>query len=207
LGFALLCGSLCGCATSGGLPSISTIGGTGEPEKPAKETAQPAPAASQQSSGLGGIWSNFSSVFSSDTQPAVQKAPEKPALDINEALRLVNEYRLAKGLRPLELDSRASAAAAIIAEDMAKHDHMSHVGPNGADMGKRLSMAGYSYHIAAENVGVGQATLNEIIEGWKKSPPHSRNMLLKEAKHLGIAYEYNPNTKYKNFWALVVAAP
>ncbi len=70
---------------------------------------------------------------------------------------------------------------------MAKHDHMSHVGPDGADMGKRLTMAGYHYRVAAENVGVGQKTLAEVVEGWKKSPPHSRNMLLADAKHMGIA--------------------
>lgn len=124
-----------------------------------------------------------------------------------DALRLVNDYRSSKGLAPLTLDSQASRAAEILAKDMAKHDHMSHVGPNGANVGKRLSLAGYSYRLAAENVGVGQKSLAEMIEGWKKSPPHSRNMLLAEAKHMGIAYEYKPDTKYKTFWTLVVAAP
>jgi uncharacterized protein YkwD len=84
---------------------------------------------------------------------------------------------------------------------------MSHFGPNGADVGKRLASAGYPYRLAAENVGVGQASLAEMIDGWKKSPPHSRNMLIADAKHLGIAYEYNPSSKYKSFWTLVIAAP
>jgi len=128
-------------------------------------------------------------------------------MDQNEALSLVNEYRMSKGLTPLSLDSHATAAAAILARDMAKHDHMSHTGPNGADVGKRLTLSGYSYRIAAENVGVGQRTFAEMIEGWKKSPPHSRNLLLAEAKHMGVAYEYKPDTKYKTYWTLVVAAP
>jgi uncharacterized protein YkwD len=205
----LVCATLSGCASAGGLPSLSGIGNSGEPEKPAKSTApsESASASSTGSSGLGGIWANFSSAFSSGTQPASQKSDDKPAGDPNEALRLINEYRSKKGLNPLSLDPKATAAAAMLAKDMAKHDHMSHVGPNGADVGKRLTVAGYSYRLAAENVGVGQTSLPEMIDGWKKSPPHSRNMLLADAKDIGIAYEYKADTKYKTFWALVIAAP
>ncbi len=156
---------------------------------------------------MGGIWSNFSSVFNSGAQPVAQKAETVAPLDANEALRLINEYRAQKSLPPLTLDPQASKAADVLAKDMALHDHMSHIGPAGQDVGKRLLAAGYSYRLAAENVGVGQASVQETIEGWKKSPPHSRNMLLPNAKHIGIAYDYKPGTKYRTFWALVVAAP
>ena len=90
---------------------------------------------------------------------------------------------------------------------MAKHDHMSHTGPNGQDVGKRLLAAGYYYSIASENVGVGQATVEETIDGWKASPANSRNMLLANAKHIGIACETKPDSQHKTFWVLVVAAP
>lgn len=68
-------------------------------------------------------------------------------------------------------------------------------------------MSGYRFRVAAENVGVGQKSFAQIVEGWKQSPPHSRNLLLADAKHMGIAYEYKPDTKYKTYWTLVVAAP
>ena len=206
----LLCAALGGCSTtSGGITSLTSIGGSSSSDMPSK-TAVP-PASASQNTGSGGIWSNFSSAFSSGEQPA--QAPQKNSdevmtgLDPDEALRLVNEYRSSKGLPALSLDSHATAAAEILAKDMAGHDHMSHVGPNGADLQKRLSMAGYRYKVAAENVGVGQRSFAEIVEGWKKSTPHSRNMLLAEAKHMGVAYEYKPDTQYKTYWALVVAAP
>jgi uncharacterized protein YkwD len=203
----LICTALGGCASSGGLPSLSSIGGTSEPEKPAAATNQ-ASSSAGSSSGLGGVWSNFSSVFSSGATPVSQKSDKPvPALDANEALRLINDYRAKKGLHPLSIDQHATAAAEVLAKDMALHDHMSHIGPDGQDVGKRLLAAGYSYRIAAENVGVGQSSIEETIEGWKQSSPHSRNMLLPNAKHIGIAYEYNSGSKYKTFWALVVAAP
>jgi uncharacterized protein YkwD len=128
-------------------------------------------------------------------------------LDPDEALRLVNEYRSSKGLPALSLERRATVAAETLAKDMAAHDRMSHAGPNGADLQKRLTMAGYRFRVAAENVGVGQRSFADIVEGWKKSTPHSRNMLLADAKHMGVAYEYKPDTQYKTYWTLVVAAP
>ncbi len=129
------------------------------------------------------------------------------ALDASAALRLVNDYRSTKGLAPLSLDPQATAAAQVLVKDMAQHDRMSHAGPGGQNVGQRLLAAGYSYGLAAENVGVGQASAGDAIEGWKKSPANSRNMLLPGAKHIGIAYEYKPDTQHKTFWALVVAAP
>ena len=205
----LFCAALGGCsATSGGIASLTSIGGSGAADMPSKTAAPPS---SPQNSSGGGIWANFSSTFSSGEKPAqaAQKTSDEVMTGLNpdEALRLVNEYRSSKGLPALSLESHATAAAEILAKDMAAHDHMSHAGPNGADLQKRLSMAGYRYKVAAENVSVGQRSFAEIVEGWKKSPPHSRNMLLAEAKHMGVAYEYKPDTQYKTYWTLVVAAP
>jgi uncharacterized protein YkwD len=204
----LFCAALGGCsATSGGIASLTSIGGGGSSDMPSKGAVTPA----SQSSSSGGIWANFSSTFSSGDQPAQasQKGSDDmaPGLDPNEALGLVNEYRLSKGLPALSLESHATAAAAILAKDMANHDQMSHLGPNGADLQKRLTMSGYRFKVAAENVSVGQRSFAQIVEGWKQSAPHSRNLLLADAKHMGIAYEYKPDTKYKTYWTLVVAAP
>lgn len=207
----LICLALGGCASSGVFSSLSTLGGGSDSAKPAAAAdPAPPPAATSSSSGLGGIWKNFSSTFSSGAQPVSQRPGDKPsgeALDASAALRLINDYRSTKGLPPLSLDPQATAAAQVLVKDMAQHDRMSHVGPGNQNVGQRLLAAGYSYGLAAENVGVGQPSAEEAIEGWKKSPANSRNMLLPGAKHVGIAYEYKPDTQHKTFWALVVAAP
>ena len=207
----LICAALGGCSTmTSGVPSLTSFGGDSSPEPVAKATVLPQVSSSQSPSGSG-IWSNFSSPFNSGTPPA--QAPQNsvseaaPTLDAREALRLVNDYRSSKGLHPLALDSHATEAAEILVKDMASHDHMSHAGPNGANLQKRLTMAGYHYKVAAENVSVGQRSFEQIMEAWKQSAPHSRNMLLADAKDMGIAFEYKPDTKYKTYWTLVVAAP
>jgi uncharacterized protein YkwD len=214
----LICALLGGCASTASLSSLSSIGGGGEPDKPAPAPAPAKAAAATQAespqagsgSSLGGIWTNFSSVFNSGAQPVSQKAADQTpstGFDSNEALRLINDFRAKKSLPPLSIDPHATAAAAALAKDMAKHDHISHIGPDGQDVGKRLIAAGYSFRLAAENVAVGQTAFAETLEGWKNSPPNSRNILLADAKHIGVAYEYKPGTKHKTFWALVVAAP
>ena len=201
----LICLALGGCATTSSMmPSLPSISGSSEPPKPVP-AVQPA-VQDDGGSGLGGIWKNFSSTFSSGAQPASQR-PITQGFDESAALRLINNYRSTKGLAPLAIDPQATAAAEVLAQDMAKHDRMSHIGPNGQDVGKRLLASGYSFSIASENVGVGQATIEDTVDGWKASPANSRNMLLANAKHIGIAYESLPDLQHKTFWVLVVAAP
>jgi uncharacterized protein YkwD len=131
----------------------------------------------------------------------------KTEIDADEALRLVNAYRKSRGLRPLHLDGSLSAAALALTRDMAGHDRLSHIGPDDADLRKRLKAAGYNYMLAAENVGVGQRSLAELIAQWEKDPSQSRTMLLPEAREMGIAYQYRPDTSSRTYWTLVVAAP
>ncbi len=141
-------------------------------------------------------------------QPALeQDAPlGNPVKEAFNALRLVNAYRRAHGLSPLALDRSLNAAALALAADMARHDRLSHAGPNGADLEKRLKMARYNYAVAAENVAVGQSSAAELIGEWKTQPLESQNLLLPDAKQMGIAFKYNPAATSKTFWALVIAA-
>jgi uncharacterized protein YkwD len=206
--FVPVCLALGGCASSGGIPAPATGFASSEP---AKLTSAPAQTAREEGgSGLGSVWSNFSSAFSSGAQPVSQKLAQSTSgtgLDQDEALRLINGYRAAKGLSPVSIDPQATQAAEVLARDMAAHDRMSHSGPGGQDVGKRLLAAGYNFSVASENVGVGQTTIEETIDGWKASAGNRRNMLLASATHIGIAYESRPDSRHKTFWVLVVAAP
>ena len=50
-------------------------------------------------------------------------------------------------------------------------------------------------------------TLAEAFSGWRDSPPHRANMLNASVTRMGIAAVYTPKSKYKVFWALILAAP
>jgi uncharacterized protein YkwD len=128
-------------------------------------------------------------------------------LDADRARELVNAYRREKGLRPLKLQPALTEAARAHARDLAKWDRISHFGSDGSNPWDRVKRAGYNARLAAENVGTGQVTIEEVIKGWKASPGHNKNLLLPEAEHMGIALVQDSKTEFKTFWTLVIASP
>ena len=70
-----------------------------------------------------------------------------------------------------------------------------------------LKASGYDAKRAAENIGAGYHTLAEAFSGWRDSSPHRANMLLAGATRMGIAAVYTPGSKYKVYWAMILAEP
>jgi uncharacterized protein YkwD len=128
-------------------------------------------------------------------------------LDAETARDIVNAYRREKGLRPLKLQPNLTEAARAHSRDLAKWDRISHFGSDGSNPWDRVKRAGYNAKLAAENVGTGQATVQEVIKGWQGSPGHNKNLLLPDAEHMGIALIQDPKTEFKTFWTMVVASP
>jgi uncharacterized protein YkwD len=127
-------------------------------------------------------------------------------LDQDKARDLINAYRKAKGLKPLRLNAALTEAAKAHSRDLAKWDRISHYGSDGSNPWDRVKRAGYNAKVAAENVGTGQASLEEVIKGWQASPGHNKNLLLTDVEHMGIALVQDPRTEFKTFWTLVVGA-
>ena len=125
-------------------------------------------------------------------------------LDAEAARDVINKYRAQNGLRPLKLNAELSAAAKNHSTDLATWDRISHFGSDGSNPWDRVKRAGYNARLAAENVGTGQTTIDEVFKGWKESPGHNKNLLLADAEHMGIALVQDPKTEFKTFWTLVV---
>jgi uncharacterized protein YkwD len=128
-------------------------------------------------------------------------------LDAERARDLINAYRREKGLKPLRLNSELTNAAKLHSKDLAKWDRISHYGSDGSSPWDRVKRSGYSARIAAENVGTGQASFEEVMKAWKASAGHNKNLLLADAEHMGIALVQDPRTEFKTFWTLVLASP
>jgi uncharacterized protein YkwD len=127
-------------------------------------------------------------------------------LDANAAASMISGYRANHGLPPVTLDPALMRLAEQQARSMADRDKITH-SPGGAAFIARLKAAGYDAKVAGENISAGYHSLAEAFSGWRDSPPHRANMLLKGADRMGIAAIYAPNSKYKVFWALIMAAP
>ncbi len=140
-------------------------------------------------------------------QPSFYRSLAAPGaeVDANAAQSMISGYRQNNGLDALTLDPELMRLASVQAEAMAKRDKLDH---NIAGAFKdRMRRSGFDAKLGAENISAGYHTLAEAFSGWRDSPPHKANMLLKGATRMGIAAVYAPTSKYKVYWTLIVAAP
>lgn len=128
-------------------------------------------------------------------------------LDAEAARAMVNAYRKKHGLKPLQLSPELTKAAKAHSRDLARWDRISHYGSDGSNPWDRVKRAGYAAQLAAENVGTGQSSFDEVMKGWRASPGHNKNLLMADARHMGIALVQDPKTEFKTFWTLVLGAP
>jgi uncharacterized protein YkwD len=126
-------------------------------------------------------------------------------LDAEAAASMISGYRSNNGLPAVALDAELTRMAQAQAEGMAKRDKLEHNVKK--PFVARLKAAGYDAKTAAENIGAGYHTLAEAFSGWRDSGPHRANMLLPGATRIGIAAVYTPASKYKVYWALILAEP
>jgi uncharacterized protein YkwD len=126
-------------------------------------------------------------------------------LDAAAAASMISGYRANNNLTAVTLDPELMRLAAAQAEIMAKRDKLDHNA--GKPFVTRLKASGYDAKTAAENISAGYHTLAEAFSGWRDSPPHKANMLLKGATRIGIAAVYTPASKYKVYWSLILAEP
>ena len=126
-------------------------------------------------------------------------------LDPKAAASMLSGYRHNNGLPAVTIDPELMRLADQQAHAMVAKDKLSH--DVGGSFTERLRKGGYHSRAAAENISAGYYTLAEAFSGWRDSPPHRANMLLKGATRMGIAAVYSPGSKYKVFWSLILADP
>jgi uncharacterized protein YkwD len=141
------------------------------------------------------------------SEPSFYQSMARPGaqLDAAAAASMITGYRANNNLPAVTLDSELMRLAQAQADVMAKRDKLDHSA--GKPFVGRLRASGYDAKSAAENISAGYHTLAEAFSGWRDSPPHKANMLLKGATRIGIAAVYTPSSKYKVYWALILAEP
>jgi uncharacterized protein YkwD len=141
------------------------------------------------------------------TEPSFYRnlAQTDAQLDADAAASMISGYRANNSLDAVTLDPALMQLAQEQAAIMAKRDKLDHSA--GKPFVTRLKASGFDAKLAVENVGAGYHTLAEAFSGWRDSPPHRANMLLNGATRMGIAAVYTPMSKYKVYWALILAAP
>jgi uncharacterized protein YkwD len=119
--------------------------------------------------------------------------------DAKSAAALVSQYRTANGLSPVVMDTTLNRAAEVQARAVAQAGSLSH----GA-FASRMASFGIN-GVSAENLVAGSRTVDQAMARWKASPGHNRNLLMPEARRIGIAYASSPGAGYEHYWAMVLA--
>jgi uncharacterized protein YkwD len=148
-----------------------------------------------------------SSDYRPPKQPSFYASLAAPdgTLDAKAAASMISGYRKNNGLGVVILDPQLMKMAEAHARNMAARNKLEHT--VGGAFSDRIQRSGFNAKVAVENIGAGYHTLAEAFSGWRDSAPHRANMLHRAVTKMGIAAAYAPGTKYKVFWALILAAP
>lgn len=128
--------------------------------------------------------------------------PALPDLPQTETaiLALTNSFRQQHKLGLLKPNAALTVAARAFADYLGKTGKFAHEA-DGREPQQRAEAQGYRYCLVAENLasnldsrGFDSAKLaREVVEGWKASPGHRANMLLKGATEIGIGVARAPD--------------
>ena len=113
----------------------------------------------------------------------------------------ISRYRAEHGLPAVTPDARLMALAAEQARAMAKAGELEH----NVDRPFEARIVRYDPSVAVENIAAGTTTFAATLELWKHSPGHDANLRRDGVTRFGIASAAAPDSKYKMFWALIMA--
>lgn len=127
------------------------------------------------------------------------------AAGIEEA---VNADRRRAGLRRVALSRDLTRAAQGHACDMVERRYFDHRDPSGTKPWQRVRRTGYKSCLTAENIAMGQKSVDEVQTAWMGSSGHRKNILLPGISDIGIGVGRSGDAaRPKLYWVLVMAKP
>jgi uncharacterized protein YkwD len=131
-----------------------------------------------------------------------------------QVVTLVNAHRAQLGLVPLVVSPTLTAAAAWKARDMAAYNYLDHDDPppDARSPDERVAACGYPATQWGENIAMGYASAQAVVDAWLASPEHRANIERPEFRATGVGAAGAPLYWAQSFGAVadagsVVAAP
>jgi len=90
---------------------------------------------------------------------------------------LTNEERQSQKIKPLAISPVLNKAAEMKAEDMATKGYFAHTSPEGKTPWYWLSLAGYDFQYAGENLAINFTDSKDVTKAWMESPTHKANIV------------------------------
>jgi hypothetical protein len=113
----------------------------------------------------------------------------------------ISKYRAEHGLPAVTPDAKLMRLAAEQANAMARAGVLDH------DIARpfQVRIVSYGPEVAVENIAAGTKTFAATLDIWQHSPGHDANLRKAGVTRFGIALAEAPDSKYKIFWALIMA--
>lgn len=126
-----------------------------------------------------------------------------------EHFELLNELRAegftcpggsayAPNSEPLVFDCRLWRASWLHSQDMADQNYFSHTSLDGRSPWARASAQGISAN--GENIAAGRSSASGVLEQWKNSDGHCKNMMNPNNRMFAVGYGYSSSSSYKHYW-------
>jgi hypothetical protein len=119
----------------------------------------------------------------------------------DDMAEMISRYRHEHGLSTVKTDPQLTAIAERQAKAMAASGVMDH--SVAGSFSTRIS--GVHTNMAAENIAAGSHSWAETFRMWQASPGHNANLLQSRADSVGVAVAHNEQTRFKTYWAMVIA--
>ena len=136
---------------------------------------------------------------------AFASAADPPDLDrVREhIIAATNEFRKQEGLPPVKATAELAKPAQSFAEFMAETGKYGHEA-DGKKPADRIKEAGYDYCMTAENIAyyesraamTAEGLAKQFLDGWKKSPPHRKNLLDPDLQDIGVGVARSEAGRY-----------
>lgn len=115
----------------------------------------------------------------------------------------VNAERSQRGLGLVAYDVRLAQAASAHSIVQADRKRMGHDGLNDSRGGQRITAAGYTWNVWAENVAFGQTNCASVMTDWMNSTSHRANILDPRLVHIGVGLALDTDGRY--YWTMKLA--
>lgn len=137
------------------------------------------------------------------TEPEQGAEPERPSSDASayerEVIRLVNAERAKYGLAALQEDAALTRTARMKSQDMRDNRYFDHNSPTYGTPFQLMKSQGIRYRTAGENIAMGYATPEAVVNAWMNSSGHRANILNSSYTKIGVGYVESGNYWTQHF--------
>ncbi|KPU27604.1 SCP-like extracellular protein [Caloranaerobacter sp. TR13] len=141
-------------------------------------------------------------VASDNAKPVVVENEEKQVKEVyrltdeeQRMVTLINNERIKRNLKPLQVDKELTRVARIKSQDMEKNDYFSHYSPTYGSPFDMMKSFGIKFLAAGENIAANRSIEN-AHNSFMNSKGHRDNILNPNFTHIGVGIE--KSSKYGN---------